>query len=335
MKIVICTDASRPQINGVVTTLEHTKTELENLGHEVIMIEPSLFATIPCPSYSEIRLAYNAFWHLPRLINEIDPDSIHIATEGPIGAAARLYCALKQIPYSTSYHTKFPEYVRKRWPIPLWVTYGYLRLIHGSAKAILVTTGSMATELHERGFKNLVVWSRGVDSDLFSPSRATDLGLPRPIHLSVGRISIEKGLDDFLALQIPGTKLVVGDGPQLKDMKSRYPDAIFVGAKRGTDLATYYASADVFVFPSKTDTFGVVMLEAMASGTPVAAYPVTGPKDVITNGSGKLDTDLKRAIEHCYTIDRRQCAELGRTFTWESCARTFLNSLAIIPKFTR
>jgi glycosyltransferase involved in cell wall biosynthesis len=193
----------------------------------------------------------------------------------------------------------------------------------------------MATELHERGFKNLVVWSRGVDSDLFSPSRATDLGLPRPIHLSVGRISIEKGLDDFLALQIPGTKLVVGDGPQLKDMKSRYPDAIFVGAKRGTDLATYYASADVFVFPSKTDTFGVVMLEAMASGTPVAAYPVTGPKDVITNGSGNLDTDLKRAIEHCYTIDRRQWAELGRTFTWESCARTFLNSLAIIPKFTR
>jgi len=328
MRIAIITDTYPEQINGVVTTLRNVSAELRNTGHEVVTIDPSCFKTVSCPGYPEIKLAWNTLWGLPKILKEMKADCYHIATEGPIGLTARLYLAINGIAHSTSYHTKFPEYLAKRYPIPLWLSYAYFRWFHYRAKHVLVTTKNMYDELSDRGFRNLIVWSRGVDMTTYSPSHEVDLGYARPIHINVGRVSVEKGLEDFLSLDLPGTKLIVGDGPELMKLKEKYPDVVFVGMKTGHELATYYASSDVFVFPSKTDTFGVVMLEAMASGLPIAAYPVTGPIDVVENGmNGYLNENLNLAIAQCYSIPKSTCVEQSKKFTWSECTKVFLQHL--------
>ena len=297
-RILIITDAWHPQINGVVTTLSGLSTELGNRGHVVGVIEPSQFRTMALPVYKEIRIVINP-WKVAKLIKEFKPDHVHIATEGPLGVAARLYMANRKLRYTTSYHTNFPEFIKEFTGLPARWFYPAIRWFHKSAEAILVTTPSMKTHLESKGFKNLIVWNRAVDTTLFSPAKAQPLheDLARPIMINVGRVSPEKNLDAFLSLDLPGTKVIVGSGPELETLSKQYPEVVFVGPKKGEELAAYFASADVFVFPSLTDTFGLVMIESLASGVPVAAYPVTGPVDVITNQNiGCLDSDLSVAI---------------------------------------
>jgi glycosyltransferase involved in cell wall biosynthesis len=277
MKLAIVTDAWLPQVNGVVTTLRHTRDALRRAGNEVTVISPQEFATIPCPTYAEIRLALLPARRLSATLDVLEPDAVHVATEGPLGGAARRYCVANGLAFTTSYHTQFPQYVRKRVPIPESWSYAYLRRHHGRARRTLVPTEHQRRDLVERGFGNVVLWARGVDPDLFKPSGPGALALPRPIWMYAGRIAVEKNLDAFLGLELGGTKVVVGDGPGRADLARRYPDAAFAGYKFGPELASLLSAADVFVFPSRTDTFGLVMLEAMACGTPVAAFPVTGP----------------------------------------------------------
>jgi len=331
MKIAVVTD-TWDNVNGVVTTLKATIKELRSRGHDVLVIDPSMFRTFPMPGYPEIKLSWN-LWKLGSIIRGYGPDCIHIATEGPIGMAARWYCKVKSrsIPHNTSYHTKFPEYMRIQYGVPTRVGYFFMRLFHKYSHRVLVTTTTMKTELESRGFKNLIVWNRGVDRSIFNPSsRRTNLA-SKPILLCVSRASAEKGLDEFCRIETPGTKILVGDGPYLDELKRKYPDVIFAGYKHGESLAHYYSNADVFVFPSKTDTFGVVMLEAIACGTPVAAYPVTGPIDVITPGiNGYLSSDLSDAIEQCLTLDRHKIAESSTRFSWKSCTDIFEDNLVRI-----
>lgn len=331
-RITIVTDAWHNQVNGVVTTLQKVCDGLANRGHDVNVIEPNLFKTLPCPTYPEIPLSID-IWRVPKLIKESSPDHIHIATEGPIGWAARIYCALSGLNFSTSYHTKFPEYISSRFPVPLSWSYSVMRFFHNKARHTLVTTNSMKAELEGRGFTDLVVWTRGVDVDLFNPQKRTDLNLPTPIFLYVGRISVEKNLEDFLKADLPGTKVLVGDGPERKKLEKKYPQAVFAGVKKGEELAAYYASSDVFVFPSKTDTFGVVLLEALASGIPVAAYPVTGPKDIIINGvTGILSDDLEAAAKQALTLNKQNCREFGLKNSWKQCIDVFEDHLVQLNK---
>jgi glycosyltransferase involved in cell wall biosynthesis len=333
MKIAIVSDTWL-NVNGVVTTLRATVHELESRGHEVLVIEPSMFRSLPMWGYPEIRLCWN-LWRVGHIIREFDPDCIHIATEGPIGIAARWYCKVKSraIPHNTSYHTKFPEYLKIQFGIPVQLGYFFMRVFHKFSHKVLVTTDTMKQELTEKGFKNLVVWNRGVDRNMFNSSQRSDPPYPKPILLCVSRASAEKGLDDFCALTTPGTKIIVGDGPYLPELKKKYPDVIFVGYKQGKDLAQHYADADVFVFPSKTDTFGVVMLEAMACGTPVAAYPITGPIDVIRPGvNGEMADDLNIAIKKCFSLDRFTVEHSSQDYSWSACTDVFENNLIHIPK---
>ena len=326
MKIVIVTDTWN-NVNGVVTTLKATVQELESRGHIVKIIEPSQFITVPMPKYPEVRLSIN-IWKLGPMLE--GADAIHIATEGPLGCAARWYCKVRkrQIPHNTSYHTKFPEYLKIHYKIPTSVGYWLMRIFHKFSYRVLVTTSTMKKELSDRGFQNLVVWSRGVDKTLFNPSYRNKTFASKPILLCVSRISYEKGLDDFCSIKIDGTKILVGDGPYLSDLKKKYPDVIFTGYKHGIELAKYYANSDVFVFPSKSDTFGVVMLEAIACGTPIAAYPVTGPIDVIVSGiNGAMDNDLNQAIVKCLTINRNVVAKSSDHFTWQACTDVFEKNL--------
>ena len=326
MKIVIVTDTWN-NVNGVVTTLKATVQELESRGHIVKIIEPSQFITVPMPKYPEVRLSIN-IWKLGPMLE--GADAIHIATEGPLGCAARWYCKVRkrQIPHNTSYHTKFPEYLKIHYKIPTSVGYWLMRIFHKFSYRVLVTTSTMKKELSDRGFQNLVVWSRGVDKTLFNPSYRNKTFASKPILLCVSRISYEKGLDDFCSIKIDGTKILVGDGPYLSDLKKKYPDVIFTGYKHGIELAKYYANSDVFVFPSKSDTFGVVMLEAIACGTPIAAYPVTGPIDVIVSGiNGAMDNDLNQAIVKCLTINRDVVAKSSDHFTWQACTDVFEKNL--------
>ena len=303
MRILIVTDAWTPQINGVVRTLARTREELEGLGHEVRVISPDLFANLPCPTYPEIRLAVLPGRRMPRMIDEFQPCAIHISTEGPLGQAARRYCIKRRLPFTTAYHTRFPEYIRARTKIPVGATYRLMRRFHRPAAGVMVATRSMERELAGRGFRNLRRWSRGVDTELFRPRDKDLLDLPRPIHLYVGRVAVEKNIEDFLRLELAGSKLVVGDGPRLPDLRRKYPETRFVGAKVGEELAAHYAGADVFVFPSRTDTFGLVLLEALASGLPVAAYPVPGPLDIVDGtGVGVLDVDLAAAARQAIAI---------------------------------
>jgi len=333
MKIAIVSDTWN-NVNGVVTTLRATVAELEARGHEVLVIEPSMFHSVPMWKYPEIRLSWN-LWKVGPMIRSFDPDCIHIATEGPIGLAARWYCKVKSraIPHNTSYHTKFPEYLKIQFGIPVQLGHFFMKVFHKFSHRVLVTTPTMKQELSVKGFKNLVVWNRGVDRTVFHPALRSHSQVKKPILLCVSRASPEKGLDDFCSLQVPGTKILVGDGPYLHKLKQKYTDVVFVGYKHGDQLAQYYADADVFVFPSKTDTFGVVMLEAMACGTPVAAYPVTGPIDVISPGvNGVMDQDLNLAVQTCLVLNRHTVEQSSQAYTWSACTQVFLDNLVCIPK---
>ena len=329
MRLLIATDAWRPQVNGVVRTLERTGEQLPKFGVEVTMLTPSDFRTWPLPTYPEIRLA-RAF---PKTIGAAAaaarPDAVHVATEGPIGFAVRRWCVATGRPFTTSFHTRFPEYLSARAPIPERLTYAILRRFHNAGRACMVATESLRGELAARGFQHLVPWTRGVDSDLFHPrDGASVLDLPRPIFLFVGRVAVEKNIGAFLALDLPGSKVVVGDGPALPALKASHPDAHFLGIQMGEALAATYASADVFVFPSRTDTFGIVLLEALAAGVPVAAYPVPGPADVVGGtGVGVLDEDLRIAALAALRIPRDKCRDFALARSWEGSARQFLDNI--------
>lgn len=336
MKIAIVTDAWTPQTNGVVKTLLTTAHFLEQLGHQVLIIEPSHFRTFPCPTYPEIRLAFRPLPRIARMLKGFEPDAIHIATEGTLGMAARRYCLRAKLPFTTSYHTQFPEYVRARAPIPLVLSYAHLRRFHGAAERTMVATASMQRQLEARGFSRLARWSRGVDVKLFRPQSTNLFDLPKPISMYMGRVAVEKNVSAFLSLVVSGTKVVVGDGPARADLQRKHPDVVFTGYKFGEELAEHLAAADVFVFPSRTDTFGLVLLEALACGVPVAAYPVTGPIDLIEEGvTGALDDDLAKAHARALKASSEACRAFALQHTWENATAQFLSNLVPIEKLTR
>ncbi len=332
MKILLASEAWTPQINGVVRTLNRVREELEARGHVFEVVCPDQFRTFPCPSYPEIPLAILPGLGMAERIAALGADAIHIATEGPIGLAVRNYCVKRGLPFTTSYHTRFPEYLSARVPVPVSWGYGFMRWFHRPSKAIMVATQSMKRELEARGFENLVDWTRGVETALFrpdAPKALEGLDLPRPIHLYVGRVAVEKNIRAFLELPLEGSKVVVGDGPQRADLQAEFPEVYFAGAKQGEELAGHYASGDVFVFPSRTDTFGLVMLEAMASGLPVAAYPVPGPLDIVDGASvGALNEDLGLAVDEAIRLPRETCREHALKYSWTACAEMFLENLS-------
>lgn len=328
MRILLATDAWMPQVNGVVMTLRNTIRGVEQAGHVIEAVGPDRFRSIPCPGYPEIRLAVNPYRRFAELAKRFAPDTVHIATEGPVGLAARKFCLRESLAFTTAYHTRFPEYVHARIRMPVDITYAWLRRFHAPARAVMVATPALHADLERRGFMNLVRWSRGVDTELFRPGPALTADWKRPVFMYVGRVAVEKNIDAFLALDLPGTKVVVGDGPQRPELQRRYPKAVFTGAKLGDVLAMHFRSADVFVFPSRTDTFGLVLLEAMASGTPVAAFPVTGPIDVVTPRlSGVLDDDLHAAALAALELDRNVVREHALAFSWDRATTQFLACL--------
>jgi glycosyltransferase involved in cell wall biosynthesis len=335
MKIMIVTDAWAPQMNGVVRTLAMTTDALRRNGHEVEIIAPSDgYWTMPLPTYPDIRLAPFAKPDVEKRMVKFGPEAVHIATEGPLGQAARSLCLKWKMPFTTSYHTKFPEYIKARFPFfPMDWSYNFVRGFHNSGGRTMVTTPSMVEFLKERGFTNLAPWARGVDTSVFHPDKRfapEDVykDLPRPIFVNVGRVAVEKNIETFLELDLPGSKVVVGDGPQLEQLKTAYPDAHFVGAKFEDELARYFADADVFVFPSKTDTFGLVIIEAMATGTPVAAYPVTGPIDIIPESkAGIVDEDLRAACLGCLDLKREDAISHAQNYSWDNVSQTFFDYL--------
>lgn len=320
------TDAWKPQVNGVVHTLERLSEVLARRGIETRFLTPLSFKTLPLPTYPDIRLALTTPARVSRLIDAERPDHIHLVTEGPLGYMARRHCRQAGRPFTTSYHTKFPEYLSARLPVPERWAYGTLRAFHNSGAGTLVATQSLADHLAAQGFDKLRPWTRGVDHTLFNPSRRRDMGLPRPIFLCAGRVAVEKNLPAFLDLDLPGSKVVIGEGPELERLRERYPEAIFLGRLPTETLADHYASADVFVFPSLTDTFGNVIIEAFASGTPVAAFPVTGPIDIVRSGvDGMLSDDLREAAIGALTMDRRVVRQRSLDFSWDVCADMFMD----------
>ncbi len=328
IKLTIVTDAWKPQVNGVVTTLGKTRETIQELGHLVSVINPGQCKTIPCPTYPEIRLSLNPASYVNREMSAFSPTHIHIATEGPLGLAARRYCLKNRLAFTTSYHTQFPEYIRERFPVPLSLSYKFFRRFHSKAVRTMVGTPHQRKMLEQRGFKNIVLWSRGVDTSLFKPGNKEFLSYARPVWIYVGRVAVEKNIEAFLSLDLPGTKVVIGNGPALEELKQKYTNVCFEGYKFGAELATYIASGDVFVFPSVTDTFGVVMLEAMACGLPVAAFPVTGPKDVVRDGkTGALNDDLKTAALTALNLGPRDCIEQALEYTWEQATLQFIDNL--------
>jgi 1,2-diacylglycerol 3-alpha-glucosyltransferase/glucuronosyltransferase len=333
MKILVATDAWHPQVNGVVRTLVMTAEAASALGAELSFLTPQSFRTFALPSYPGLRLALPYAAKVARLIEDARPESIHIATEGPIGIAVRRYCRKHELPFTTSFHTRFPDYVSARVPVRESWIWAALRRFHRGSQAVMVATPALANELRGRGFRNVVLWPRGVDTTLFHP-REVDPKLPRPVFLCVGRVAVEKNLEAFLELDLPGTKLIVGDGPARASLMRDYPDAVFAGAQHGEELARSFAGADVFVFPSRTDTFGLVLLEALASGTPVAAFPVSGPRDVIGAASvGVLNDDLGEACRAALRVSRQDCLEFAAHHTWEASARAFVEHMAEIHRF--
>jgi glycosyltransferase involved in cell wall biosynthesis len=331
-RLLIVTDAWRPQINGVVRSLERLASELERLDVRVDFVTPLEFRTLPCPTYPEIRLSLTHGRVIRRRIEAAKPDYVHIATEGPLGLMARRAALDIRTPgYTTSYHTRFPEYLSARLPIPQRLTYAWLRRFHNSGLCCMVATETLRADLARRGFTDLAIWSRGVDLDLYRPRDDVDdvyRGLPRPIALNVGRVAVEKNLEAFLDLPLPGTKVVIGDGPQLEQARRKYPAVRFLGPKIGEDLARHYAAADVFVFPSRTDTFGNVIVEALASGLPVAGFPVMGPIDIVGGTrAGVLSEDLGAAVGAALRLDRRDAIEVASRYTWENSARQFLDNV--------
>lgn len=338
MNILIVTDAWFPQVNGVVRTLENITYELREMGHSVNHLTPQQFKTFPAPSYPEIRLAWNV-WTVGKQIRERNPNAIHIATEGPIGIATKLFCDQNNIPYTTSYHTKMPDYIHIRYPIiPKSLVYTFLRWLHGKSKNILVTTETMKRELAEEHFNELkiVAWTRGVDKETFTPNRRNrKLFFPNKILMVyAGRVSDEKNLEAFLSLNFDfkHLKIIVGDGPARKHLQQKYPNTMFTGYKHGNELASWMANADVFVFPSLSDTYGIVMIEAASCGTPIAGFPVTGPKDVVEEGiTGALDQNLSSAIIKAVAIDRTKCYQYTTAlYSWRKCAEVFFNTLTPI-----
>ena len=335
LRVAIVTDAWHPQVNGVVRTLDTTRENLVRLGHEVLMVTPERFRTFPCPTYPSIRLAVWPASGVAHALRNFQPQAIHIATEGPLGHVARRFCRRFQLPFTTSFHTQFPEYIRLRAPVPVTWTYAYLRAFHGAAVRTLVPTASQRDKLLTRGFSNLHLWARGVDLNTFNPQDPVHLDYPRPIAVYMGRVAVEKNIEAFLDLPGPTTKLVIGDGPDFEQLRRRYPHAHFIGAKYGRELARFVAAGDVFVFPSKTDTFGLVLLEAMACGLPVAAYPVQGPIDVVEHGvSGCLDIDLGTAIEGALGLPREAAIAHARRYAWADCTARFASYLAPIDDST-
>ena len=331
MRILVATDAWHPQVNGVVRTLTSLARSAAALGADIEFLTPDGFPSLGVPTYPGLRVALPNRREIARRIEAASPDAIHIATEGPIGWAARAYCRRRKLAFTTSYTTRFPEYIAARSIIPAGLSYAVLRYFHAAAAMTMIATASLQQELGARGFRKLGTWTRGVDTDLFRPDEAAELDLPRPIFMTVGRVAVEKNLEAFLALDLPGSKVVIGDGPQRALLAQRYPKASFLGEKTGKDLTTHLAAADVFVFPSLTDTFGVVQLEALACGTPVAAFPVTGPLDVIADHPvGALDTDLRRACIRALGISRESCRSFALERSWENSARQFIGNLAAL-----
>lgn len=337
--ILMVSDAWYPQVNGVVRSIELTARELEKFGLRVEYLTPQGFKTIPCPTYPEIRLSLTTRKSVQRRIEAFDCDHLHIATEGPLGLLAASAARKMGKPFTTSYHTRFPEYVEARMPLPGSWFYAWFRRFHNFGAGCMVATDTLKQDLESRGFRNLMKWSRGVDSDLFRPREDSVLpaDLKRPVFMNVGRVAVEKNLEAFLGLDLPGSKVIVGDGPELEGLRKSFPDVHFTGAKTGDDLAQHFASADVFVFPSLTDTFGLVILEALACGVPVAAYPVMGPRDVIGDSKAAvLSDDLRRAALDALDISKDRCRDWALKFSWEACARQFLdNVLAAESNFAR
>lgn len=334
MKIAIVTDAWQPQVNGVVTTYQETIKCLRLQGHSVCAVTPEFFRTVKCPTYPEIPLSIFPGRKMDRILEEFNPDAVHVATEGPLGWAGRSWCIRNRLGFTTSYHTRFPEYVKMRFPVPLSLSYRVVRRFHSAAVRTMVATEDLENELDSRGFYNLCRWSRGVDLSLFKPSDERLLKEERPIALYAGRVAVEKNIEAFLSLDIPFVKYVVGDGPARTSLEAKYPDVRFTGMKRGEELSRHFASADVFVFPSLTDTFGIVMLEAMACGVPVAAYPVTGPRQVVRNGiNGCLCKDLHDAVMGAVVLDRTICRATVLKYSWDECTNQFLNNLHRLKKY--
>lgn len=331
--IAIVTDAWYPQMNGVVRTLSTTCDILRSWGHEVTVISPEQYRSFPAPTYPEIRLALTAPGAVGRQLAKIRPEAVHIATEGPLGFAARRYCLNRKVPFTTAYHTQFPDYLSRRTGLPTRAFWPYIRWFHRPAQRIMVATETIRRQLRDQGLNHLTHWSRGVDLGCFSPKapRPPEYeGLEGPILLYVGRIAVEKNIEAFLTCDYPGTKVVVGDGPARASLEQRFPETKFMGRRSGTELAGFYAGADVFVFPSKTDTFGLVMIEALACGTPVAAYPVAGPIDIVTDQVGALADDLSRAIDAARYCDPERCAAFGADYSWEAATRQFLTGLVAL-----
>lgn len=339
-KIMLVTDAWEPQVNGVVRTLSNTMHELKALGCEIEVVSPADgYKTVPLITYSEIKLALGARDDVEDRFLAFAPDAVHIATEGTLGWDARAICLKHKFPFTTSYHTQFPEYVHARFPwIPLWAGYRYMHAFHDRSGRVMVATPTMQEQLRLQGFRNTALWSRGVDVALFHPSkRGVDGGvyadLPRPIFVYVGRVAVEKNIEAFLELDLPGSKVVVGDGPARLELQDKYKTARFVGSKFGEELARHYADADVFVFPSFTDTFGLVILEAAATGTPVAGFVAPGPKDILPGtGAGIVDTDLKNACLEALKLSREDARALAERYSWRACAEEFRRNLEPLPK---
>ena len=328
MKVMIVTDAWRPQVNGVVRTLLTTKRELEAMGHIVDILSPKEFRTLPCPTYPDIQLSLMPAKAVAKRIFSFAPDALHIATEGPLGLAARRFALKHRLPFTTAYHTRFPEYVKARTGIPLSWTYRFLRWFHAPAQAVMAPTSIVKIDLEAYGFKNVVLWSRGVDLNVFRMQESKCLDSAPPIFLYVGRVAVEKNIEAFLRLDLPGSKWVAGDGPALAGLRNKYPEANYLGVLDQQTLAEVYASANVFVFPSKTDTFGLVLLEAMACGLPVAAYPVTGPIDVLgDSAAGIMHADLREACLGALKIDRATARAHAERFSWRTATEQFVSHL--------
>jgi len=341
MRILLATDAWEPQVNGVVRTLTKVVGELREMGHSVEVVSPDQFKTFPLPTYPEIKVAIGVYEPVQERFKAFEPEAIHIATEGPIGLAARRICVEWKLPFTTSYHTRFPEYVSARLPVPLAAGYAYMRWFHKPSGRLMVATPTMRNELTQHGFRNISPWTRGVDTVMFRPRADGEADifahLPKPVFLYVGRVAVEKNIEAFLGIDLPGSKVVVGDGPQREELAAKYPKAVFTGAKFGAELTAHFAGADVFVFPSLTDTFGLVILEAMACGTPVAAYPAPGPIDIIPgSGAGALAASategLREACLEALKLDRAAVRGFAETFSWRACAEDFVRNLQPYPE---
>lgn len=329
-RILIVTDAWHPQVNGVVRTMTTVVNELRGMGHVVEVVGPDRFRTIPCPTYPDIALSIFPRRALVRMIEAFRPDALHIVTEGPLGQSARRWALRTGFRFTTAFHTRFAEYLHARTRIPVRPVYAWMRRFHDAGAGTMVATSSLREELTTRGFSQIRPWSRGVDLDLFKPEPREDWDLPKPIFIYVGRVAVEKNIGTFLDLDLPGSKVVVGGGPQLASLRRAYPSVIFTGPRYGEELARAYAGADVFVFPSLTDTFGLVILESLACGTPVAAFPVTGPKDVLTGATGcvgAMNVDLRRAALDALQGDRAACRAHAELYSWRACADLFLSHL--------